>query len=808
MNKRLFKSLLVLTPVATIGAFTPITACTKKAKTFQLNINAPEGVNVEFSKTEGEVGKDFWSYITCDKKIDGVIISVNTITLSKDAFMFDSLTEPNMYFLWIKGQYITSDNISIKIISSEPVVETVTVTFDAGEGMIDGQHSVTKTFDKNLTWAEIEKPNDPVLAGNSFLHWSLTDGGVEVPDDHIFAEGDKVYAVYHTHEFNLLTAENDKLYWTCECGEKKALTDEELSVYADKFLVDNDGILEESDTTNLQEIQAQYPGKKTLDIYIVSGDFSLSSSNDNSTLNFHGVLNSQNKCNVTIQCGQVAWHGSNTKLTFTNVFMHGGTSETYLDNGLHCGDLECSNCTFDGYQSIWAINTAKFTNCIFDSTKQDEYTFYTYGSTKTIDFNGCTFDCYSKAIKVFREIDAPLTITFTKTTFNIDPAGKDDAKSAIEIDSHACLGCIGPDCQWNIYADQDTIDSIDTNVWDTVCKDRWKDYSQSPPEHYTYNRFVRFNNKPVPGNPPMPEHTHTLGGYQIIDNKIYGVCAEYGDTFELNQDQLGFLKNKVFYRRNGNYGYTLTGTEHTDINDIVLGSIGGSIDVYLINGEYKIGSSWPDGGYNINVNINGISDYEGNRQASFDCINKDAPRTLYKWHGMNLTCKNVKLLGLTIIEQGNDWQLNGLQPQTMFAEDCDVIGCHTMHAVGLAKFKNCHFDNTMLTGEGDLGEEYCIYTYNGLTDFEDCDFVSNGKAIKIYSLELMALKGHPGTFNISNCTFTISDQKVFDKCAIEIDSGLQLETNHYQILIEHCSQTDFAGLYKDKSTKSDITFIE
>lgn len=288
----------------------------------------------------------------------------------------------------------------------------------------------------------------------------------------------------HTHVFDKLVVVDDKLYKSCECGEKVALTDEELAQYDNKFLIEDGGVLTPLETTSLSDIQILYPGKDSFDIYVTSGNFELKSqTNGNANFNFHGILNSEDKYNLHIQCGQVDWH-IDKMLSFTNAYMHGGTTGELDKNGLHCIDLICKNCYFDGYQSIWASDKAQFTNCTFNPTNTDEYIFYTYGPTLEIDFSNCNFIARRKAIKVYRQIDVPMTINFKDSIFQ-DPTETANVKAAVEIDSSSCAA-LSEDCEWNIYMDKATMKTINTDKWDGICKNR--------PQT---NDHVKFNNEIV-----------------------------------------------------------------------------------------------------------------------------------------------------------------------------------------------------------------------------------------------------------------------------------------------------------------------
>ncbi|MCQ3914740.1 MAG: hypothetical protein MJ201_03040 [Mycoplasmoidaceae bacterium] len=122
--------------------------------------------------------------------------------------------------------------------------------------------------------------------------------------------------------------------------------------------------------------------------------------------------------------------------------------------------------------------------------------------------------------------------------------------------------------------------------------------------------------------PPEPEHEHVLGGYKIDEasHKLYGVCADCGEQFELSDEQFSDIENKVFVKYKGEDKYTLSDTTQNDLTEIVHNAFGSSVDIYLIKGTYMIDETWFVQYHDVEVNIHGILGYHDEKLTTFNCV--------------------------------------------------------------------------------------------------------------------------------------------------------------------------------------------
>lgn len=411
-TRRLFKVLASSLPIVSIGSF-GVVSCSSHS--FKLEVETPEGINLEFTNLEFVVGRNFWTYITSDKEINDVTVTVGEEVLPEEAIFFAPSNEQFKYYLKIYGDYITSNKVIVKI-TNKPVVEDITITFDAGEGTIDGQHFITKTFNSRLTWADIEKPDNPIYPPYSFKHWSLQPRGSIVDDAHTFEDGDRVFAVYdHEEDYGLkYDDQNNKFYKQCKiCGDWKYLTDEELEQNKNKFFTKNaDGYLEDKGS-NLSNILDSHPAGQHIDVYVTDGLFKLGIRSDGaiSSVTIHGHEDDDGNRRATIDCrGNYIGTGGPTqydslKLKCEHLTMQGDVESINQFHGIRTYTYECNYCTFTNTTTLWCVDPSyetKFNNCIFDSTSFDnEYPVYMWFSPSITTFNDCVFITHSKGIKFY-----------------------------------------------------------------------------------------------------------------------------------------------------------------------------------------------------------------------------------------------------------------------------------------------------------------------------------------------------------------------------------------------------------------------
>jgi len=83
-----------------------------------------------------------------------------------------------------------------------PIVsDTVAITFNAGEGLIDSSHSKTVTVAKNTKWSAIKEKPTPSLEGNRFNYWTINNKQIE--EGYTFAENTSILADYTADKISI-----------------------------------------------------------------------------------------------------------------------------------------------------------------------------------------------------------------------------------------------------------------------------------------------------------------------------------------------------------------------------------------------------------------------------------------------------------------------------------------------------------------------------------------------------------------------------------------------------------------------------
>ncbi len=320
--------------------------------------------------------------------------------------------------------------------------------------------------------------------------------------------------------------------------------------------------------------------------------------------------------------------------------------------------------------------------------------------------------------------------------------------------------------------------------------------------------FVLDNNITI-----FAEYNHPNVDHYVFDNnKIYGWCKDCEEKFKLSDAQMAVVANKMFIKTPTSDNYELT---DKSLKEVIHDAFDRSVEIYFTSGNYDVAETWSNDVHNVNVTIHGVVSYSNGEQlSSFRCVDSESEghqnQFVYNWHGMILNVDHVKLLGLMQNVPGGqgNWQDYGIQPTAFTATNCDVIGCHTTHALDKAKFENCTFDSTGFKNrDGSRIAEYCIYTWNGNTDLINCKFITEGKAVKIYTDYTPESLRRNKYFKIDSCTFTIKE-KMEDKAAVEIDSQNVTGDFRYYITLRNSTYSDFGGadkLWNDKGTKSIFT---
>ena len=120
----------------------------------------------------------------------------------------------------------------------------------------------------------------------------------------------------------------------------------------------------------------------------------------------------------------VALHDA--EITFVNVTFEYGTAP-YI--GIqHAGKLTYTGCTINGMVTLYA-GTETFVNCTFTAKKDGndpQYNVWTYGA-KSVEFDGCTFNCDGKAVHAYIEAgnaDGAQKIVVNDCMVNATQSGK------------------------------------------------------------------------------------------------------------------------------------------------------------------------------------------------------------------------------------------------------------------------------------------------------------------------------------------------------------------------------------------------
>ncbi len=245
------------------------------------------------------------------------------------------------------------------------------------------------------------------------------------------------------------------------------------------------------------------------------------------------------------------------------------------------------------------------------------------------------------------------------------------------------------------------------------------------------------------------------------NRRVHGHCPKCGtEDIELNDAELKELEGS-FLVKNADQTFSL-------ISDQELSFYIGShstlteFDIYPIWGTYEISTSRSQ--YNrANVRIHGVNDYNGNITSALDSYNNEiegegTEGSIYYNLGISLYLDNMILQGRNT---STYWGFQGgIQTDYLSCEYCTLLGQMATYSAR-NEFKHCHFDSTGISDDPEQ-IDYAIWCYAGSSLIENCSFVSDGKAIKIYNGQGEHLN------EIYNCTFTI-DNRLKGKAAVEID---------------------------------------
>ena len=208
--------------------------------------------------------------------------------------------------------------------------------------------------------------------------------------------------------------------------------DEDAKDYADEVIVNGakvriEGSNELIVATSNEELAAAAIADNAT-IYLTKGEYVIPAAAKGKTVTFIGTGNPED-VNVTVTApgsGENCDYG----LDGSNATFDGITITT--NSTTYTGYARCNgtykNCIINGTYTLYGESI--FDNCEFN-VSGDVYNIWTWGA-KEIEFTGCTFNSDGKALLLYQEDDATVTLTVTDCIFN-DKGGLDSKKAAIEI---------------------------------------------------------------------------------------------------------------------------------------------------------------------------------------------------------------------------------------------------------------------------------------------------------------------------------------------------------------------------------------
>lgn len=293
-------------------------------------------------------------------------------------------------------------------------------------------------------------------------------------------------------------------------------------------------------------------------------------------------------------------------------------------------------------------------------------------------------------------------------------------------------------------------------------------------------------------------HPDPYVNFAVDNNHVYGICPNCGKPIPLTDEELSIAAAKKAILIPDESDPTLfRESDQQEVRQLIHDTTAGkTLHLYLIGDDFELYGS-RDGGI-VNVHLHGVLNNENKKISSFKCygVNADGTKTYVGYGGMHLITENLIMNGS--LDCGNFYL--GVQSDYLTCIDCDFKGIQSFYSPGEVICTNCTFDSTMLEyydeGEGKMKSEYSIYSYAPYNiEFNQCHFISRGKALKLYT------EGYVknAVYKLTDCTFTVVN-KLEDKAAIQVDSNY---VDNYNIYITRCTQEGHtAGLYQDTGTNA------
>lgn len=155
-------------------------------------------------------------------------------------------------------------------------------------------------------------------------------------------------------------------------------------------------------------------------------------------------------------------------------------------------------------------------------------------------------------------------------------------------------------------------------------------------------------------------------------------------------------------------------------------------------------------------------------------------------YGQKIAGADITLIGVTVKGQSSGNYAGFTHINSMSLNNCDVEGKITLYAE--TEFNNCTLTNM---------NDYNVWTWGGKkVAFNDCTFVTGGKALLVYGGASADCKHTDVT--VSNCEFKSDASLATDKAAIEV--GTDYADVTYDIAIEDTTVESTFGTGKNTTT--------
>lgn len=298
------------------------------------------------------------------------------------------------------------------------------------------------------------------------------------------------------------------------------------------------------------------------------------------------------------------------------------------------------------------------------------------------------------------------------------------------------------------------------------------------------NHAIGDGTSEVIGKGSTADDTNTFENIRMIVNGEETLKCSISDDYKLYKEggvqftaeEFEDMSGKIIYEKDGKFILT----SKTVAQLTAAATEGSTLTLYLIKGENYIIQTGRSSGV-IDVNVIGISDYDGNKMSSVQMDNaSDGETHSYRSNLLNLTVKNLILVSEDTDANGDNRHGAGFcYANSLLVEDCVFTKSQCLWNQNGHTFtvKNSTFNCS------GIGNKYAMWTRgdNSIWNFENCVFNEDGKALKIFHTT--------GTVNVTNCTFNkVGDAA--DKYCVEIDCTATVN-------ITNCTNNGHKGISKN-----------